>query len=205
VRGPRTHGVGRGGGWRFRRPRQAMRGNQVLRIQVAEHLREPVQQAERIIDANLEPVQALRIAAEVLRRMYEAPFGIAVPMLRGRARPPIRTSTAATRETSSAWPGSSSTCCALSRRATCFRSTDHSRASPDDCDSAPPARSGIFGQRAHILVIETKAGEPSGGAAAGNPAVDGRAVAPLITRMRIFVESPFRRGSHELGDHDFDA
>src|SRR5215472_13487634 len=50
----------------------------MLRIEAAEEFRPPMQQLERVIDAELQPVQALGIAAEIGRRLYVIPGCVAV-------------------------------------------------------------------------------------------------------------------------------
>src|SRR5512133_3421439 len=49
---------------RLERPRHAMRSNQMLRTQLPEHLHPPVKQVERVVDAELKPVEALRITTK---------------------------------------------------------------------------------------------------------------------------------------------
>jgi hypothetical protein len=59
-----------------------MRGDLVSRIEPAKQFRAPFEQAKLVIYAELEPVEAFRIAAETPRRVHELPFRIAIAVPR---------------------------------------------------------------------------------------------------------------------------
>src|SRR5262249_22073023 len=50
----------------------------MIRVQTAEQLRAPVQEAERIVRTKFQPVQRLRVTGQMARGMYVIPHGIAV-------------------------------------------------------------------------------------------------------------------------------
>ena len=47
-------------------------------IEPANQFGAPVQKANRVVDAELQPVEALGIAAEIVRRLHVVPVGVAV-------------------------------------------------------------------------------------------------------------------------------
>ncbi len=119
--------------------RHPVRSNPVLRIELAKQLHSPIEQAVRIVDAKLEPVEAVGIPGEGTGRFYVVPalVTVAVP-LPGDGSRAIRSGPAATLA-AFAWSlRNSSTSYAGFPRRTCPRSIGRSRTARDDCGNAPP-------------------------------------------------------------------
>src|SRR5208283_893764 len=157
-------------------------------------------------DAELQPIQALRITAEIGRRLYVLPTCVAVPV--PDTSDLLRTLVTPAQPFPQFAPGRVAIAIHLPRAAAVVRVlvpqivAQQSRMVPIMFHQRDQK---LLGCGANIRIIEAETGEPSGGAAAPDTAGGHAAVARQIACVRILPEGPFGRIGDELGDDYLDS